>query len=662
MPGFTLLKGTVFDWSGTRFKIERVQANGELLLERIDNGQLALRTKDEVLAEYRSGRISAQSSEAPKATSAPAFSRPLNDLPLVTQAEVKRRTAYVRALLDLGSFTFSTSFIQPLINEVAHRINDPKPPGNVTLWRWVSRYRSTGDLRSLIPRTDLRGSRKSPQAEEVLQFLTSAAEEAFKASPLAKAQGVHDRLLSKIECANRQKASDEQLPRPSLRTTYRRIAGMQAYDQSVLREGKPAADKRFRLVKAGVRPKDILERVEIDHTPLDLFLIDEKTWLPLGRPTLTVLIDHYSRMILGYYLSFGNPSAAAVMGALRHAILPKERAQGVLQNIVTEHQWTCFGKPNTLVMDNGLEFHGKDVESVCDDLNIHLFYCPKHTPRFKGVVERFLKTINYFFAHQLPGTSFSRLHERGDYDPQKHALLTLSEFKQIFEKWVIDIYSRTTHRTLGVTPTSKWEEGLARREPTLPASVFDLQKRIGKVNERSLRRDGILLNGIRYSGPELQQILMKYGEGITVRTVYDPEDLGFIQVWGPDQEEAVTAFAVDQSYASNLTSTQNELIQKLLRDEGAAKQDKAALQRARQQLATSIEELMASRKQKHRRKAAGALGISSSKPHASIDDLTPQTKPTLAPSHPRPKKTPPPNSAVETEAPVMRYASFQLKG
>lgn len=661
MPGFSLLKGTVFNWSGARFKIEKIQTNGDILLERADNGQLTLHTKEKILAEYRSGKISAQLATAAKATSTPVFSRPLSDLPTATQDEVKRRTAYVYSLLEQGPITFKSSFIQPLIKKIAQQINDAKPPSSVTLWRWISRFLSVGDPRALIPRTDLRGSKKTDQAEEVLQLLVSATEEAFKASPLAKAQSVHDRLLSKIDSANRQRASDEQLVCPSLRTTYRLLAGMPAYDQIMLREGKVAADKRFRLVKTGVKTMDILERVEIDHTPLDLFLIDERTWLPLGRPTLTVLIDHYSRMVLGYHLSFGNPSTAAVMGALRHAILPKKRAEHALPNLLTENNWNCFGKPDVLVMDNGLEFHGKDLESVCYDLDIRLFYCPKHTPRFKGVIERFLKTINYFFTHQLPGTSFSRLHERGDYDPQIHALLTLAEFKQIFEKWIVDIYSQSIHRSIGTTPRSKWEEGLTRREPTLPSSIFDLQKRIGKVNVRSLRRDGITLNGIRYSGPELQPILMKYGEGTTVRTVHDPENLGAIQVWGPDQEDPVTAPAVDQSYASDLTSIQNELIQKLLHEEGVAKQDKASLQRARQQLAASVEELMNSRKQKHRRKAAGTLGISSSKPHASVEDLAPQSKTVPTPAPHRRKKTTPPSTA-EAEAPVVRYASFQLKG
>lgn len=78
-----------------------------------------------------------------------------------------------------------------------------------------------------------------------------------------------------------------------------------------------------------------------------------------------------------------------------------------------------------MVVDNGMEFHGNDLDSVAYDLGIRIQFCPKHQPRFKGVVERYLGTCNRFFAHQLPGTSLSRWHLRGDYDPLKHAVLII---------------------------------------------------------------------------------------------------------------------------------------------------------------------------------------------------------------------------------------------
>jgi putative transposase len=94
------------------------------------------------------------------------------------------------------------------------------------------------------------------------------------------------------------------------------------------------------------------------------------------------------------------------MGALRHAILPKIPVVGVLSNVKINNPWPCFGMPDVIVVDNGLEFHGIDLESVAFDLGITIQYCGKNQPWLKGTVERFLKTVNYTLVNQFPGVSF----------------------------------------------------------------------------------------------------------------------------------------------------------------------------------------------------------------------------------------------------------------
>jgi len=614
MAGFALHKNMVFDWNGAEYRIDRIQPNGELLLERMGDGHLSIVSRELLLAEYREGKISAKTAESLSNRSlVPTFSRPLNELSEGIRKAVNRRKHYLDIILDHGIPVFTPDYLRPLIELAAAKIEDINPPGVITVYRWYRRFKLSSDPRSIIPRTDLRGPKKLRQNDRILQLVAEALEEAFKASPQATCRNVYTRLLGKIEIDNQRTLGTEPIKPPSLRTLYRLIARAEVYKIVVLKEGKAAADRRFRIGKIGVKTSRILERVEIDHTPLDLFLIDERTWLPLGRPTLTVVIDHYSRMLLGYYLSFDSPSTAAVMGSLRHAILPKNPAATVMPNLKTENAWPCYGRPEVMVVDNGLEFHSNDLESVAYDLGIRIQYCPKHTPRFKGVVERYLKTINYFFAHQLPGTSFAKFYQRGDYDPQKCALLTFAEFKHLFEKWVVDVYAQTLHRGMGTTPWTRWHDSISHYEPVLPDDLHTLQRRIGLVAERSLRRDGIFLHGIRYSGDEVGSILRGFGEGVKVRIVYDPEDLGEIQVWGPNDAEPVTVKALDYEFAQGLTVKQNKFIREQLREQGAADEDRAALERARYDLSRSIEELMTSRKHVSRRRSAALRGISSSK-------------------------------------------------
>jgi putative transposase len=324
MSGFGLRKNLVFEWDGTFHRIERVQPNGEILLERTEDGLLSIAGRDVLLRAYAAGEIKAfPANTNGRDGNVPIFSRPLDELSDTAQNEVARRRHYLQTILSVENVVFTKGRLQPIILEAAAQISDPHPPSATTLWRWYRRYRATRDGRALIPRIDRRGSSMLKQSGRVLQLASEAIEEAFSLSPRATCVSIYTRLLAKIDADNRQLPTTAQHKRPALRTMYRMLARIEAYQQVAFREGKAAADKKYRLVKASTRTTHILERVEIDHTPLDLFLVDDKTGLPLGRPTLTVVIDHFSRMLLGYYLSYGAPSLVAVMGALRHAILPK---------------------------------------------------------------------------------------------------------------------------------------------------------------------------------------------------------------------------------------------------------------------------------------------------------------------------------------------------
>jgi putative transposase len=305
------------------------------------------------------------------------------------------------------------------------------------------------------------------------------------------------------------------------------------------------------------------------------------------------------------------------------------------------------------VLDNGLEFLSRDLESVALDLGFDLIFCPKFEPWFKGRIERFLKTINYFFAHQLPGTSFSRYYLRGDYDPQKHAIITFSELKHVFEKWLLDVQAQTLHKGISNTPYAQWQEGATRREPTLPANVRTLNRRIGHVTERSLRRDGLQIDGIRYNGEAANQIVRAYGVGVKVRVVSDSEDLGDIEIWGPESQTPVSVPAVHYAYAKGLTKLQNECVQTLLREKGRAAVDIETLQQAKYAIAQSVQSLMQSRKQRDRRRAAAIRGMSSNHTDADLLQAVRKVKP-------RPTKARTPPAITHDVAPTPIYSSFRL--
>jgi putative transposase len=661
MLNFSFRVGLVFDWCGAEFRIERLQPNDDVLIERSEDGALLVKQRSELLAAYANSELGVKNPN-PGPAQARTFSRPLQDLSAAAQREIVRRKHYIDHVAQEGRPIFTTEYLRPILQKAAEFIEDPKPPGASTFWRWWRSYHLANDARALVPKNRLTGRSRPRQPPEIMNMLGEAIVEAYSRTPQADSLLIHEALDRRVEAENRRRLAHEQLQMPHLRTVQRLIRRAPAYEISVLREGKTAADRKFRLVKGSTVTTRVLERVEVDHTPLDVFIVDDATMLPLGRPLLTALIDHYSRMLVGYFIGFGPPSTAAVMAGLRHAMLPKEPVATPIPDLKIDNSWPCWGRPAVLVLDNGMEFHSDDLESVALDLGIHLQYCPKHEPRFKGVVERFLKTVNYKFAHQLPGTSFAKMHLRGDYDSTRHALLTFGEFKQLFEKWLLDIYGQELHRGIQSPPAARWAEGAQRSMLQLPPDRSALERRIGLVEQRSLQHYGVDLNNIRYCGDELGRLLYQHGPGVQVRIVYDPQDVGHIQVWGPGDDDPVTVHARLYDSYKGLTLFQARLIHERLREDGRSLQDTEAIRRAKADLSEAVLKLLGSRKQRDRQRSAAIRGISDQLPSGSLEKPLKQSRrrsrAASAPEAPQPPKA---DTTALPEPMPLPLPSFQMK-
>ena len=185
----------------------------------------------------------------------------------------------------------------------------------------------------------------------------------------------------------------------------------------------------------------ILERVEIDHTPLKIVVGTEAG--PLGQPWLTVLVDYYSRMIVGFCIGFEPPSYAVIMDALRHAILPKSYVRERYPSITND--WPCFGIPSKLVCDRGSDLTSKDLENAAFQLGIELDFTPPRTPNFKGTVESFFDSLNDLLLSSLPDRTFRSWERRADYNPDEGPLLPYATLVEIIHLHLIDVHSQQRH-------------------------------------------------------------------------------------------------------------------------------------------------------------------------------------------------------------------------
>lgn len=607
MNGFGFQKNCRFEHDGIAYLVMRLNPDKSIVAERVSDGQICCWNIDELLNAFTYGNLKFLDS-VPNGESRPYYQRPVTDLNEATRRELERRMAYVFAVREAAPSVNTPATFIPILEAVAERIEDQTPPSFMTLYRWVNSVALYGEFRALIPRYDRRGPRHSRQDPRVIELFEEAVQRAFGQSPQATVKRVIEEFKTLIAQENATRPTSLQYKCPSQATCHRMFAQLDQYEKAVLREGKRIATRKFKLAGVGAVTTRILERVEIDHTPLDIFLIDEKTKLPLGRPTLTMVLDHNSRMPLGYHLGFNAPSTAAVLAALRHAILPKEKRKSTI-GLEVHNDWPCYGIPEAIVVDNGLEFHGQALERLAFNLGTRIQYCPKKQPQFKGVIERYLKTVNYSFTHSLPGTSYARFYERGDYDPQEHAVYTLTEFREFFEKWLIDVYARTPHRSLGTTPLEKWNSGAKSYVPRLPQSASQLIAEIGIWCKRKLRHDGIMLHGLHYSSDDLAPILRRFGPGVRVTITYDTSDLSTIRVFEPGSNEvSYLAYAKNFEYANGLMLEQHRLIRQELIRQGRSVEDPVELSREQQALREKIAELSLSKKHSKRRLAARLRG------------------------------------------------------
>ncbi len=108
--------------------------------------------------------------------------------------------------------------------------------------------------------------------------------------------------------------------------------------------------------------------VQIDHTPLDLILVDDVRRMPFRRPWLTLAIDVCTRMVAGFALAFEPPSALSVGLCLMHAILPKN--DWLMQHGI-KTAWPIDGLMRTIHSDNAREFRGDMLKKACEQYGIH---------------------------------------------------------------------------------------------------------------------------------------------------------------------------------------------------------------------------------------------------------------------------------------------------
>jgi len=599
MPRITLKDGLKFELHGQEYElIERVPLGNWKIRNVVTSRQTSL-SESEIRNFLFKGELKFITAKFQQHITFPNLSE-------TEKNDAIWREKYVTKVLEEGIHKSTRQALEPIIKEVycqikldediPQEIKDKPQPSHNIVYQWVQKYKqSEENIHSLVSNTKKKGNRKSRLQPEIYQIIEQAIDEKYLNRHQGSIKDTYDRVIVLIaeENQRRQYLNLPELKIPNYMAIRNIIQKIPSQEKDRARLGKRTSDLIHQPINVGqgLNPTRPLEVVEIDHSLLPFYVLDDDYRLPVGLPWLTSAIDVYSQTVVGYYLTFEPPSYLSVMYCLLHSIRSKEYVRLTYKSV--EKDWTSYGLMETLKVDNGSDFRGKSLEDACRELKINLEFCPVKMPWYKATVERFFGSIKTQLSGSISG-SCAKLLEKSDYDPKKQAVVTLRELQEIIHIFLVDVHNQMAHSELKSPRASVWDNAVQSYPISLPSSDEILKVLLGDIDERTIGRQGIEFHYLFYNSDKLQ-ILREHYKTKDFRTKnnirgkekakikYNRNDLSVIYVFDPHTREYLAVPAIDQNYTQNLSLAQHRIILRYAK-ENSEKVDIVALALAKQRI------------------------------------------------------------------------------
>ena len=416
---------------------------------------------------------------------------------------------------------------------VAHGV---KRPGFSTWCKWLIEVEQAGgDIRAVVPRYDLQGPQVRYMNPRVEQWLAEAVDKVWLTQRRNKKKKVHEALKTRIDTWNDENPGRE-LVCPSVGHVARWIREeIDRYVVARRRGSQEEADRAFRQVGKAPEIRQILERVEVDHTLIKIRVRDDATGVVLGYPWLTAALDKASRMPLAAHLNFENQSLGANLQCLRQVMSPK----GFLQHLVPHLDYEFpSGKPYGFYFDRGADYENDSIRRVGLSFDILIEYEPVAMPEYKGAIERFWRTLKEDVIYGLAGAKLPGKRQVAGIDDDGEAWITYSELVRRIWEWISMVYAKTYHRGLNDIPLKVWQEQASRTLPRALPRKADLNILLTHVVKCLVSVQGVTYGSLTWtdgpSGP-LNRIMRHpaYREGMEVEVRFDEYDVSKAWVINP---------------------------------------------------------------------------------------------------------------------------------
>ena len=219
-----------------------------------------------------------------------------------------------------------------------------------------------------------------------------------------------------------------------------------------------------------------------------------------------------------------------------------------LRDLGIEASWPIRGFPVKVHTDNGRDLTSLAIARACAEHQIILARRPVGLSYYGGHMERLLGTA-VRNMHDIPGTTYSSIVQRADYDSKKHAAVSLRALLEHLVRWITCIYHESVHQGIGMKPLQKYWDSVLGKNGCIPVGLPDvsrderqLQIDFMPAQERTVGRQGIQWDGVLYYDRCLDRFIGRRRKGarspkILVRR--DPSDMTRLFFKDPANDEYV---------------------------------------------------------------------------------------------------------------------------
>jgi putative transposase len=463
-------------------------------------------------------------------------------LPVSSLSPVEESTASARPLEAISAEGFQQAqwryeVIAPLLNgRTSNAVTQRAKACHVSrasIYRWIKRWSGSEDLRALVDLPNPGTTGKYSLDARTENITAVGIDEYYLTEQRRTIQDTCDEVL--------RRCRREGVPEPHRHTVVARINRLDpqyvAQRRGLKKKARDTYAPRPGTFSEAEAPLSI---VEIDSTKLDIEVVDKESRMPLERPWLTLAVDVFSRVVTGFTISLADPGSAEVGACLVMSICRKE---GFLRSIGVDADWPIWGFPRVIHSDNGRPLTSLTIVRACEQYGIMVARRPVGSPHWGGHIERLLGRAGANI-HTLPGTTFSNIGARDEYDSKARAGITLEALNTWFARWVTRIYHETIHTSLGVTPLARLRDGIFGLNGCFPAGYQDAPADERQIRldfmpafERPVHPQGVVIGTIWYYDNILEPFIRRPGRGHpSVKLLFrqDPSDVTRIYFRHPD--------------------------------------------------------------------------------------------------------------------------------